>query len=142
MIRIVLVIIIATLKIVIIEATPTNKDTNRAHTTHPCNHPRINCGPPLLGSRVPSFGWSTVPERMARLVVYPVPSALRVVWGLMRPFLAPKTAEKILMLGGADGRATPCPVCLGEFVSLEALREADRPRHAAIEKYRHVGTTC
>jgi len=73
---------------------------------------------------------------MARLVVYPVPLALSFMWGLVRPFLAPKTAEKIRMLGGAAGRASPCPVRLGEFVSLEALREADRPRHAAIEGYR------
>ena len=78
----------------------------------------------------------TVPERMARLVVYPVPLALSFMWGLLRPFLAPKTAEKIRMLGGAAGRASPCPVRLGEFVSLDALREADRPRHAAIEGYR------
>lgn len=72
---------------------------------------------------------------MARLVVYPVPMALSFMWGLVRPFLAPKTAEKIRMLGGAAGRTSPCPVRLGEFVGLEALREADRPRHATIEGY-------
>ena len=73
---------------------------------------------------------------MARLVVYPVPLALSFMWGLVRPFLAPKTAEKIRMLGGAAGRVSPCPVRLGGVVRREAMREADRPRHAEIEGYR------
>ena len=73
---------------------------------------------------------------MARLVVYPVPPALGFIWGLMRPFLAPKTADKIRMLRGPADRASPCPERLGEFVSLDALREADRPRHLAIQGYR------
>ena len=75
------------------------------------------------------------PERLARLVVYPVPAALGFIWGLVCPFLAPKTADKIKMLGGAAGRTSPCPVKLGEIVSLDALREEDRPRHAALELY-------
>ena len=74
------------------------------------------------------------PERLSKLVVYPVPAALGFIWGLVRPFLAQKTADKIQLLGGSAGGSSPCPVKLGEIVSVEALREADRPRHAAVEQ--------
>ena len=73
---------------------------------------------------------------MARLVVYPVPLALSFMWGLVRPFLAPKTADKIRLACGPAGTRSPCPVSLGALVGLEAFREADRPAHAALERYR------
>ena len=75
------------------------------------------------------------PERLENLVVYPVPMALSFIWGLVCPFLAPKTADKIRLLCGPAREGSPCPVKLGEIVSLEALREADRPRHAALEQH-------
>ena len=72
------------------------------------------------------------PERMARLVVYPVPPALYFIWGLVRPFMAPKTADKVRLLMGPAGRTSPCPAKLAEYVCAEALREQDRPRHARL----------
>ena len=114
---------------------PEQPHTSLVHTLLPTTRgsPALSFPDVLSLSPTPS---RTVPERMARLVVYPVPLALSFIWGLVRPFLAPKTAEKIRMLGGAAGSTSPCPVRLGRYVRLDALREADRPRHAAIEGYR------
>ena len=64
--------------------------------------------------------------------------ALSFVWGLVRPFLPPKTADKVRLVCGPAREDSPCPVRLGEIVGLEALREADRPGHAALEQYRVV----
>ena len=72
------------------------------------------------------------PERLENLVVYPVPMALSFIWGLVRPFLPPKTADKIQLFGGPAGGDSPCPVKLGKIMSLEAMGETDRPRHAAL----------
>ena len=75
------------------------------------------------------------PERPENLVVYPVPWALSFIWGLVRPFLPPKTADKIQLQGGPSAGDSPCPVKLGRIVSLEALSEGDQPRHAALARY-------
>ena len=67
--------------------------------------------------------------------VSPMPLARSFIWGLVRPFLPPKTADKIQLFGGSAGGDSPCPVKLGKIVSLQALGEADRPRHAALAQY-------
>ena len=85
-----------------------------------------------IGKKIARVLSDEFPERMARLVVYPVPSALSFIWGLMKPFLAPKTAAKIVLLNGADGQAAPCPKALADFVSLETFGEDDQKRHAAL----------
>lgn len=76
------------------------------------------------------------PERLENLVVYPVPVTLSFIWGLVRPFLPTKTAEKIQLLTGPAAGDSPCPVKLGKLVSLEALAEDDRPRHAVLAQYK------
>ena len=58
--------------------------------------------------------------------------ALSFIWGLVRPFLPPKTADKIQLFGGPAGGDSPCPGKLGKIMSLEAMGETDRPRHAAL----------
>lgn len=78
------------------------------------------------------------PERLEHLVVYPVPWALSFVWRLVRPFLPPKTADKIQLQGGPCQGDSPCPVKLGRVVSLQALREGDRSRHAALAQYSSI----
>ena len=78
------------------------------------------------------------PERLQRAVVYPIPWALSFVWGLVRPFLPAKTADKIQLQAGPCAGDSPCPVKLGRVVSLQALRDADRPRHAALAQYSSI----
>lgn len=50
----------------------------------------------------------------------------------VRPFTSAKTADTVLILCGPARESSPCPTKLGEIVSLEALREADWPHHAAL----------
>jgi len=79
-----------------------------------------------------------LPERFENVVVYPVPWSLGLsfIWRLVRPILPTKTADKIqLLVGPSDQIDSPCPVELGRIVSLEALREEDQPRHAALARY-------
>ena len=77
-----------------------------------------------------------LPERFENVVVYPVPWSLSFIWRLVRPILPTKTADKIqLLVGPSDQIDSPCPVELGRIVSLEALREEDQPRHAALARY-------
>merc|ERR1712166_887565 len=54
------------------------------------------------------------------------------IWGLVRPMLPPKTADKIQLQVGPSAGDSPCPVKLGRLVSLEALCEGDKPRHAKL----------
>ena len=94
------------------------------------NVPGIQMVP--FGQQVSRCLSDNCPERLSRIVVYPVPFALSFIWGLVRPFLAPKTADKIRLLSGPALLDSPCPAELGEFVGLEAMREEDRDRHAAL----------
>ena len=70
-----------------------------------------------------------------------MPAALRFTYELLRPFLAPKTAAKILLLCGPAAPSSPCPVALGELVSLDALREDERERHEALAKWEPPAST-
>ena len=85
-----------------------------------------------LGQKMSKCLSDHCPERLDKLVVYPVPAALYFIWGLVRPFMAPKTADKVRLLMGPAGRTSPCPAKLAEYVCAEALREQDRPRHAGL----------
>merc|ERR1719201_2872324 len=50
----------------------------------------------------------------------------------------PERSEKVTLLVGPSTTESPCPVKLGRTVSLEALREQDRPRHAALADYQEA----
>ena len=85
-----------------------------------------------LGQKMSKCLSDHCPERLDKLVVYPVPAALYFIWGLVRPFMAPKTADKVRLLMGPAGRTSPCPAKLAEYVCAGAMREQDRPRHAGL----------
>lgn len=78
------------------------------------------------------------PERFENVIAYPVPYTLTVFYSMVRPFISAKSAEKVTLLVGPSTTESPCPVKLGRTVSLEALREQDRPRHAALADYQEA----
>ena len=90
-----------------------------------------------LGRLAGSTLSANFPERLSRVIVYPVPWPLGGLWTLIKPFLHARTAAKVVLLQGA-GRATKetpdqslrCPPTLGTYVTLEAIREDFQVRHA------------
>lgn len=61
------------------------------------------------------------PERMRRLVIYPVPLALRGVWAAVKLFLDPVTASKAVLFGGSDPKARFSPAELGKYIDLSTM---------------------
>merc|ERR1712087_20291 len=61
------------------------------------------------------------PERVSRLIVYPVPWLMRTVWALFSAFLDPATANKAVLLA-ADESERRYPLELNTHVDLEACR--------------------
>jgi hypothetical protein len=43
------------------------------------------------------------PERLSKCILYPLPSAATILWKMVRIFLDPNTASKIVIIGGGAG---------------------------------------
>lgn len=43
------------------------------------------------------------PERLAKSILFPLPSAAAMIWRVVRVFLDPNTAAKIEVIGGSSG---------------------------------------
>lgn len=70
------------------------------------------------------------PERLRRLVVYPLPQAVTVLVGLILALLDSKTRAKLCLLLGPSNEGAPCPADgLRQFVSKEGLPEHARAMH-------------
>ena len=69
------------------------------------------------------------PERMRRLVVYPVPWAATALWTMVQQFLDAETVAKVVLLSGPATRGSPPPPELFEYVALSEIRDDLRPRH-------------
>mmetsp|Transcript_12410 Transcript_12410/g.24126 ORF Transcript_12410/g.24126 Transcript_12410/m.24126 type:complete len:115 (+) Transcript_12410:2-346(+) len=61
------------------------------------------------------------PERLKKLIVYPVPRLVVGLWWVVKGFLDPTTSEKAEMLSGPAAMGSPCPEELGNFVALQQL---------------------
>jgi len=73
------------------------------------------------------------PERLRKLILYPVPALAGYLWWAVKPFLDPKTAAKVEILTGNAARGSPCPEALGEFVALQQLPQDAWEEHKEIE---------
>jgi hypothetical protein len=49
------------------------------------------------------------PERLSRSILFPLPRAAAVIWGVIKKFLDPNTAEKIAVISGNAGTDAPPP---------------------------------
>jgi hypothetical protein len=72
------------------------------------------------------------PERLQRLIIYPMPWTGMALWSAVKPFVDQTTAAKIVMLPGPSRPGAPCPVELGQYVEYEEIREDRRHRHTSL----------
>ena len=72
------------------------------------------------------------PERLRRLIIYPMPWAGMAIWGAIKPFIDPNTAQKVIILPGSSKRGAPCPIELGEYIEYSQIREDRRHRHTSL----------
>mmetsp|Transcript_83942 Transcript_83942/g.166621 ORF Transcript_83942/g.166621 Transcript_83942/m.166621 type:complete len:278 (-) Transcript_83942:94-927(-) len=62
------------------------------------------------------------PERLERLLVYPMPKVVNVLWNnVIKPFMDSKTADKVKLFSGNSGHGTPAPEKLNDFVDVRNL---------------------
>ena len=69
------------------------------------------------------------PERLERSVLFPMPRAAAVLWGMIRRFLDPNTANKIKVISGNAGTdAEPPYERMEKFIGRDVLElmEANR----------------
>lgn len=71
------------------------------------------------------------PERVQRIVIYPLPSAATMVWQAFKLVLG-SYGSKVVLLDGPASRDSPAPENLAEYVSYEQLREDIRQRHVSL----------
>jgi len=84
------------------------------------------------------------PERLKRMVVYPVPWVATAVWSAASAFLDERTVEKVSLLSGSASRTDPTPDGLLDFVDAETVAACEAIRQAsqrtAVEAGRAVAT--
>lgn len=73
------------------------------------------------------------PERVQRIVIYPLPPAAAMVWQAFKLVLG-SYGSKVVLLGGPASRDSPAPEGLADYVIYEQLREDIRPRHASLRR--------
>lgn len=61
------------------------------------------------------------PERLHKLIIYPMPALVGHLWWVVKGFLDPKTSAKVQIFSGSAGFDSPCPEALGKFVALQGL---------------------
>ena len=73
-------------------------------------------------------------ERLARVVVYPLPRVVATFVAFVRRFLDPVTRAKLVAIGGSGRKSAPCPAAeLGEYVAgLECLPGYAREKHKGL----------
>lgn len=89
---------------------------------------------PVLRALSGSLGVN-YPERVRNLVVYPVPMSFRWMWNIVKAFLDPVTADKVVLLGnGAPSQGAPWRGCdreqLSRYVDMSTL--PDKPLYGFV----------
>ena len=86
---------------------------------------------PWVRTLVPTLT-ANFPERLARLVIYPVPWVATAVWSAASSLLDERTSAKCQMISGAADRKAPIPSGISEFVDEAVVLEVTRYRDASI----------
>ena len=73
------------------------------------------------------------PERLHQLVVFPVPWVASALWSVVKQFLDPLTARKVVLLSGPADRAAPVPASLAEYLDEDTLALIRRHRDEALQ---------
>ena len=79
---------------------------------------------------------SNFPERLGRLVIYPVPWVATAVWSAASQLLDERTAAKCVMLSGPAARKEPVPEGINEYITDELLQEMHAFRERSLEATR------
>jgi len=74
------------------------------------------------------------PERVQRIVIYPVPWAVGQLWQMVRRLLDPVTRAKVEVYSGSGAHGAPCPPELSEIVSLDQLPMDAQKTHHNLEQ--------
>jgi len=72
------------------------------------------------------------PERMGRVIIFPVNSVFSYIWSLVSGLLDKSVKGSCVTLSGRAALGAPCPLELGRYVALEALPDDARARFAAL----------
>lgn len=75
---------------------------------HGWANPRPNKLIPFIKG-ISSLMEKNFPERLSKSILFPLPRAATVIWGVIKKFLDPNTAEKIVVLSGNAGTDAPPP---------------------------------
>lgn len=74
------------------------------------------------------------PERLARVIVYPVPWFANVLWSEVQKVMDPKTAAKVQLFANApEAGENDVPPEVGRWVSLSSLPEVVHSRHKSLQ---------
>mmetsp|Transcript_23650 Transcript_23650/g.50477 ORF Transcript_23650/g.50477 Transcript_23650/m.50477 type:complete len:324 (+) Transcript_23650:185-1156(+) len=73
------------------------------------------------------------PERVNRIVVYPMPWIVQALWAMIRGFLDPVTRDKFMVLSGDASLDAPCPKELGDYVARNQIPADAQARHSTFE---------
>lgn len=74
------------------------------------------------------------PERMQRVIVYPMPFVVRALWRIVRAFFDPVTQDKFVILGGSASIGSQCPPELANYLSWDQLPEQVQASHVAMKR--------
>lgn len=71
------------------------------------------------------------PERLDRLVLFPLPTAAKFFWNVVKNFLDPDTARKIQVISGPSERDSPAPMAeLSQFIDADTIKHMELLRES------------
>jgi len=73
------------------------------------------------------------PERVSRVVIYPMPWIVQALWRVVAGFLDPVTRAKFVIISGDAKKHAPCPQELNEYFTIDQLPADARDMHAALK---------
>jgi hypothetical protein len=73
------------------------------------------------------------PERLARCILFPVPSVAKFLWNAVKPWLDPDTAEKICILSGSASIKSPVPKDMNSYLQRDVVEWMERNRLSTFE---------
>ena len=73
------------------------------------------------------------PERLARCILFPVPSVAKFLWNAVKPWLDPGTANKICILSGSANIKSPIPKDMELYLQKDVVEWMERKRLSTFE---------
>ncbi len=74
------------------------------------------------------------PERLARCILFPVPSVAKFLWNTIKGFLDPDTAEKICILSGSAWVKSPVPADMSQYLRPDTMEWMESKRLSTFEE--------